>query len=51
VGSNGECDEAPARCVLVVATAKQPARGSYFGGLTLSGGVWCCSGTMVEDHA
>ena len=25
--SNGGCGEAPARCVLVVATARQPARG------------------------
>jgi hypothetical protein len=27
VESNGGCDEAPARCVIMVATMRQPARG------------------------
>jgi hypothetical protein len=30
---NGRCGETPARCVLVVATARQPVERSRFGGL------------------
>jgi hypothetical protein len=37
--SNGEWGEAPARCVVVVATARQPARGPDPVFFTPSGGV------------
>ena len=38
--SNGGCGEAPARCVIAVVTARQPARGPDWVVFTLSDGVW-----------
>ena len=38
--SNGGCGEAPARCVIAVVTARQPARGPDSVVLALSDGVW-----------
>lgn len=49
--SNGGCGEAPARCVFVVATARQAGVRSGFGGSTLSDGVWRCSGATATGPA
>ena len=49
--SNGGCGEAPARCVVVVTAARQPASGSDPVFFTPSGGVCCCSGITALGSA